>query len=247
MHVVDSCPHPPSVLVDDYHGGCRVCTECGLVVDDMLFSCGFSEKSCLPLPRKSFSPSLKSEIWEACERIHVPDSVGATALGCVSLQRNPSLTSVKTYAAIARALHTACLKHGVARSRVECTRAAGLHSQMPMQRNEDTHVAVIAPSALLPRYSHTAFIASLSPDGRKRLATLLDLMHSVGDFRPNAVLAFAIYTLSAGTVYKRSIKKIAFDFDCSTSCIKRQKRKWSRRAGGSGESAECSNAGKRRK
>ena len=231
MDVIRNCAH--YYTCDDYSGGCVVCMDCGLVIQEQLFLDPVSSpyrnlnkrksNDYDPLVTKNVKSSHRTKakilsgkelILTVCKSNQLTDVICNEALKLLEAyisQRAKRGVQINESLYAGLALYNACVNNNAVRSKAEIASmmfisVKSLNRLESDFKRQESYIDNVLPSKLLPR---VGLLSSLKVKFKtyKALGKLADLLYGTMCASPNSVLGFVLHQFLNSKKYYSTIKK----------------------------------------
>lgn len=223
------CDH--RYTIEDNINGCEVCTNCGLVCTDQIYSHGYNDNQRVDVFNTSSVKKCGTEKYDLliqlAERLMLTSDVLScaktllTKLNCDNLYK----TKDNQYLLTCYCIYKACKKQNSPRSEQEILEKLNV-SKKDFHRFEkktigsNSNIDSLLPSHLVPRNPYV-ILYKISFREQRLISLTADHVFKRNCFSPNSVLAYVLYIYLKKEKIKLSMSQIANSCSVSTSCIKR--------------------------
>ena len=245
-----TCTHPTECIIVDYSNGCEVCTTCGRVVTDQIFSSGVPTNSQIDQRTKTFDNYVGEFVfathkqydllYNICAQNHIHKQIQHVSLQLFTKRLktfNTGVSEAILTACIASCIYDACQQAQVSRSMAECAAMCKVSLKLfnkVYNKFHTTHtcINVVTPTDIFPRVKgNLTPLHELSRTEEIRLLYIADYLFYTANFTAPAVLAYCLYNFGyyrwkQGQGIHMPMKVIAQVCCVSCTCIKRTLKRW---------------------
>ena len=218
MQYIRECFHVNSI--DDYSNGCKVCLDCGLVLQEQLFT-HRNPNTCLSVIKYNddsmFSKNnIKYFLIECLERAHFQNVTYIVDHLFTSICKLKHIDQVHAFAI---KCYEYCKLNNIARTKNEICE---IFQITPKQYNnaesrlykKKSQIDVLKPSVLLPRISNL----QLSHSDKLELGAIADNLSKRLNASPGSIMAYVLYTYSHTKTFNWLHKKKLTLAACAVLC-----------------------------
>lgn len=196
----DLCEHKNKI--EDYREGCIVCTECGLVIDDKIFS-DYSGKV-----KSEITSNEKNEILELLHKVNLPESYSNDIVNNLKDKRKKNLPYV---------MYKTLNDNGCTISVKDISSITGLTNTSILDMQEKDKVIIVKPNELLEKYCKYLNLDYKSYSViKEKISSSFQTGHN-----PLTIIGANIYIHCKEKKLNYSIKKIASALNISCISIQR--------------------------
>ena len=217
---IDNCPHKNEL--SDTHDGFIVCSDCGLVLDNIYdsskqinFSSSISEIGNINLKKDSID-----FVFEIMERLQVPQNY---AFEVFDMIEKCSEHVLLTESFITHCIYTTLQKIGVPFSLTDITSVTGLNSKKFLKerkKNDSSSIIIIESIDILER-----LCKKLDLDFNQFTLIKENIPNKICGYNPSTVAASYIYLYFRKNKIKKSLKDICFYAGVSCMSVQRYLKK----------------------